>query len=69
MYSPKVGSVKEILEKLQGYEKEHGSGGAVISIGSICNGDRTTEYIFHLQDKKGNKTDIEIDSVRQCDLN
>ena len=69
MYSPKVGSVKEIIEKLQRYEDEHGEGGAVISIGTICNGNRTTEYIFHLEDKNGNETNIEINSVRKCDLN
>lgn len=69
MYSPKVASVKEIIEKLKKYEHEHGSGGMVTSIGAICNGDRTTEYIFHLQDQNGNETDVEIDSVRMCDLN
>lgn len=68
MYSPKVASVREIIQKLQEYEIEHGSGGAVTGIGTICNGDRTTEYIFHLQDKNGNETSIEIESVRQCDL-
>lgn len=68
MYSKKVGSVREIIEKLQKYEDEHGSGGAVTSIGSVCNGDRDTEYIFHLQDKNGNETNIEINSVRECDL-
>lgn len=69
MYSPKVASVKEIIEKLQKYKSKHGPGGAVISIGSICNGDRSTEYIFHLQDRNGNETDVEIDSVRMCELN
>lgn len=68
MYSPKVASVKEIIEKLQEYENEYGSGGAVTSIGVVCNGDRTTEYIFHLQDGMGNETTIEIDSVKLCSL-
>lgn len=68
MYSPKVASIKEIIEKLQKYENEHGSGGIVNSIGAVCNGDRTTEYIFHLQDQNGNETNIEINSVRQCEL-
>lgn len=67
-YSPKVASVGEIIEKLMEYEVEHGSGGAVTSIGHIANGDRTNEYIFHLKDENGNETDIEISSVRQCDL-
>ena len=68
MYSPKVASVKEIIEKLQKYEDEHGSGGAVTSIGSICNGNRTTEYVFHLQDQNGNETDVEMNSIRMCEL-
>lgn len=69
MYSPKVASVKEIIEKLQKYEDEHGPGCAVNSIGVVCSGDRTTEYIFYLQDKSGVETDIEINSIRKCDLN
>lgn len=45
MYSPKVASIKEIIEKLQKYENEHGPGGIVNSIGSVCNGDRTTQIL------------------------
>lgn len=69
MYSPKVANVREIIEKLQKYEDEHGSGCVVNSIGAVANGDRTIEYIFYLRDKIGTETAIEISAVRQCDLN
>lgn len=43
----KVASTKEIIEKLQEYEEKHGIG-AVIGISTVCNGDRTIEYIFEI---------------------
>ena len=63
MYKQKVASVEEVIERLQYYEHEHGSGGVITGIGIYANGDRTKEYVFHLQDKNGIKTDLEIDSV------
>lgn len=63
MYNQKVASVKEVIEKLQSYEHEHGSGSVITGIGTYASGHRTKEYVFHLQDPNGNETDIEIDSV------
>lgn len=47
MFGSKVASTREIIEKLQKYEKQNGIG-AVKGIAIICDGDRETEYIFQV---------------------
>lgn len=63
----KVASTHEIIEKLQAFETLYGVG-AVESIASVCNGSRTTEYIFNIKDKNGNEVKIDIDSVIKTEL-
>ncbi len=70
----KVVSTREIIERLQEYEEEHGIG-VVTDISTICNGDKITEYIleiannsihnkvFNNKDNRYKKTKIEILSV------
>lgn len=57
-------STREIIEYLEAYEKIHGIG-SVVSIGSVCIGNRDTEYVFHVKDKYGNEVDIEIPSIEE----
>lgn len=78
MIGMKVASTREIIEKLQEYEKENGVG-AVIGISTIMNGDRTVEYILRIandsdynrvfkKDGKYKETEIEISSIEDVKL-
>lgn len=73
MIGMKVASTREIIEKLQEYEKQNGVG-AVVGISTIMNGDRTVEYKLRIANdsdcnrvfKKNGKykeTEIEISSI------
>ena len=67
-FSPKVASTHEVIEKLTAFETLYGVS-AITSISSVCNGNRTTEFIFHVEDAKGEHyADIEIASIRQDEL-
>ena len=75
----KVASTREIIEKLEAYEKIHGVG-AVVGILLVCNGDRTVEYkfeiandsdynrVFNNEDEHYKETVIEISSILDDDL-
>lgn len=78
MIAIKVASTREIIEKLQEYEKENGVG-AVISIATVGNGDRTVEYKLKIandsdynrvfkNDGKYKETEIEISSIEDLTL-
>lgn len=78
MIGMKVASTREMIEKLQEYEKENGVG-AVVGISTIMNGDRTIEYILRIandsdynrvfkKDGKYKETEIEISSIDDLDL-
>lgn len=78
MVAIKVASTREIIEKLQEYEKENGVG-AVISIATVGNGDRTVEYKLKIandsdynrvfkNDGKYKETEIEISSIEDLTL-
>lgn len=58
----KTASTREIILHLEAYERMHGVG-SVTSIGSVCSGDRTVEYIFNIKDKNGIKTKVEIPTL------
>lgn len=73
MIGMKVASTREIIEKLQEYEKENGVG-AVVGISTIMNGDRKVEYKLRIandsdynrvfkKDGKYKETEIEISSI------
>lgn len=73
MFGSKVASTREIIEKLQKYEKQNGIG-SVKGIAIICDGDRETEYIFRIandsdsnriftKDGKYKETEIRISSI------
>lgn len=55
-------STREIIEYLEAYEKMNGVG-SVISIGSVCAGNRDVEYIFYIKDKYGKEVRVEIPSM------
>ncbi len=75
----KVASTREIIEKLEAYEKLHGVG-AVVGLGAITNGNRTVEYKFEIandstynkvfgnEDNHYKETVIEISSIEDTDL-
>lgn len=74
----KVASTREMIEKLQEYEKENGVG-AVVGISTIMNGDRTVEYTLRIandsdynrvfkKDGKYKETEIEISSIEDIKL-
>ena len=74
----KVASTREIIEKLEAYEKIHGVG-AVIGITTVCNGDRTVEYKLEIandsdlnrvfnNDGSYKETVIEISSIDDNEL-
>lgn len=78
MIGMKVASTREMIEKLQEYEKENGVG-AVIGISTIMNGDRTVEYTLRIandsdysrvfkKDGKYKEIEIEISSIDDLDL-
>lgn len=78
MIGMKVASTREIIEKLQDYEKENGVG-AVVGISTIMNGDRTVEYTLRIandsdynrvfkKDGKYKETEIEISSIEDVKL-
>ena len=55
MFGLKVASTHEIIEKLEEYEKENGAG-AVVSLGTVCDGDRTVQYVSEIaNDSEGNR--------------
>ncbi|MBQ9700356.1 MAG: hypothetical protein IJV71_07015 [Lachnospiraceae bacterium] len=58
----KVASTSDIIKLLQKYEEEHGPG-AVTGIGTVCQGNRTTEYYFYIEDKDRNDYRVDIPSV------
>lgn len=60
-------STREIIEYLEAYEKIHGVG-SVVSIGTICAGDRDVEYIFYIKDKSGHEIRVEIPSLEEGTL-
>lgn len=73
MMAMEVVSTREIIEKLQEYERENGVG-AVLGIGKIRNGDGTIEYKIRVandsdynrvfkKDGKYKETEIEISSI------
>ena len=74
----KVASTREIIEKLEAYEKIHGVG-AVIGIATVRNGDRTVEYKLEIandsdwnrvfnNDGSYKETVIEISSIDDNEL-
>ena len=75
----KVASTRDIIERLQEYERIHGVG-AVTGLTTICNGDRTVEYkfeitndsdynrVFNNNDNHFKETVIEIPSVLDTEL-
>lgn len=58
----KTASTSEIIERLQAYEKLN-SVGSVDSVASVGSGSREIEYIFHITDKNGIETAIDIPTV------
>lgn len=58
----KTASKREIIEYLKAYEKIHGVG-AIESIGSVCSGNRETEYIFNIEDENRKETKLEIPTI------
>lgn len=64
----KTASTREIINKLETYEKMYGIG-SVVSIGSISCGSRDIEYVFHIKDKDSNEIKVEISSVSEETLN
>lgn len=78
MIGMKVASTREIIEKLQEYEKQNWVG-AVVGISTIMNGDRTVEYTLRIandsdynrvfkKDGKYKETEIEISSIEDVKL-
>lgn len=78
MAAIKVASTREIIEKLQEYEKENGIG-AVLGIATVGNGDRTVEYRLRIANDSDNnsvfkkdgdykETEIEISSIEDIEL-
>lgn len=74
----KVASTREIIEKLEAYEKIHGIG-AVTGISTVCNGSRTVEYKLNIannsdynrvfnKDNSYKETIIEISSIEDEEL-
>lgn len=75
----KVASTRDIIERLQEYERLHGVG-AVTGLATICNGDRTVEYkfeiandsdynrVFNNSDDHFKETVIDIPSVLDTEL-
>ncbi len=63
----KCASTKSVIELLQNFEKKHGVG-SITSIGSVCSGNRTVEYIFHVKDKNGNDISIEVPSEKEKNI-
>ena len=57
----KTASTSTVIELLRNFEEKHGAG-AITSIGTVCSGARTVEYIFHVKDKNGDDISIEIPS-------
>ena len=60
-------STRQLIEFLEAYEKIHGVG-SVRSIGSVCSGTRTVEYILRIVDKEGNEVNVEIPSIEESSL-
>lgn len=57
-------STTAIIEALMAYEKENGVG-SVTSIGTVCSGDRTVEYILHIKNKEGDTINVEIPTLNE----
>ena len=74
----KVASTREIIEKLEAYEKIHGVG-AVVGIATVLNGDRTVAYKLEIandsdfnrifnNDGSYKETMIEISAIEDDEL-
>ena len=63
----KTASTRQIIEYLEEYEKIHGVG-SVVSIGSMCAGFRTIEYIFYIKDQDQIEVRVEIPSLEEKTL-
>ena len=74
----KVASTRDIINKLEEYERLNGVG-AVLSIATVCNGDRTVEYKFEIandsdfnrvfyNDGSYKETNIDIESINDDTL-
>lgn len=73
----KVATTREVIEKLQAYEKENGVG-AIIGITTHMNGDRENNFCFEIasgswsdlafKDPRYKRTDIEISAVDDEEL-
>ena len=58
----KIASTSDVIRLLQEYEADHGAG-AIHGISTICQGDRTVEYVFYISDQSCRDTKLEIPSV------
>lgn len=58
----KAASTTNIIQLLRGYEEAYGPG-VVTSIGSVCTGNRYTEYVIHVKDSNGKEHRIEVPSI------
>ena len=58
----RVASTSDVIRLLQEYEAEHGTG-AIQGISTVCQGDRTIEYVFYIGDQSCRETKLEIPSV------
>ena len=57
----KCASTTAVIELLQDLEKKHGVC-SITSIGSVCSGNRTIEYVIHAKTKDGEDVSIEVPS-------
>ena len=60
-------STRAIISRLQAFEARYGVG-SVTSIGTVCSGNRTVEYIFHIKDDEGNDMSIEIPTMNEAEI-
>lgn len=58
----RVASTTSIIQLLQGYEAVYGPG-VITSIGSVCSGSRTTEYVINVKDDAGEEHRISVPSI------
>ncbi len=63
----KTASTKTVIELLQNFEANYGIG-SLRSVGTVCAGNRTVEYILHITDKNGKEHSIEVPSEEESNV-
>ena len=59
----KIARTSDIIKLLTAYETVHGPGDVVV-ISTVCSDEVYAKYLFHVRNKRGEETTIEVPAVK-----